>query len=68
MLMGKLRVILPKRNRKDVQADLPESVKSQLEIVFVSTVEEALEEVWGREIWAVGVGSGRGGGKVEARL
>jgi len=61
------RVILPKRNRKDVQADLPESVRSELNIAFASTIDEALEEVWGRDIWAAGVGGARGV-KVEARL
>ena len=30
------RVILPARNRKDVQADLPESVREQMSVAYVS--------------------------------
>jgi len=61
------RVILPLRNKKDVQSDLPESVRSNLNIAFASTIEEALEEVWGKDIWAPGMGLGKGV-KVEAHL
>lgn len=63
----RLRVILPHRNRKDVQSDLPESVRSQLEITYISSIEEALEDVWDKDIWASGAGLGKGV-KVEARL
>jgi hypothetical protein len=42
------RVILPKRNFKDVQADLPQSTRTQMSFAYVGTIEEALEEVWGR--------------------
>lgn len=57
------RVILPSRNRKDVLSDLPKSLTDDLAIEFVGTVEELLEEVWGREVWVRGEGL-----KVEARL
>jgi hypothetical protein len=57
------RVILPKRNFKDVQADLPESTTKQMNFAYVGTIEEALEEVWGRDVWAV-----KSGARVEARL
>jgi ATP-dependent Lon protease len=59
---GITRVILPERNRKDVQADLPESVKRDIQIQHVGSVEALLEAVWGREVWVGGVG------KAEARL
>lgn len=59
---GIKRVILPERNRKDVQADLPDSLRRELDIQHVGSVEALLETVWGRDVW---VG---GGSKVEARL
>lgn len=46
-----LRILLPKRNRKDVEADLPESVRNEIAFVFVSTIDEALTEVYGRDVW-----------------
>lgn len=39
---GIKRVILPQRSAKDT-ADIPASVRSALELIFVSTVREALE-------------------------
>ncbi|RSH93124.1 hypothetical protein EHS25_007477 [Saitozyma podzolica] len=60
---GITKVILPKRNFKDVQADLPQSMRTQMSFAYVGTIEEALEEVWGRDVWAV-----KGGARVEARL
>jgi hypothetical protein len=59
----KRRVILPLRNRKDVQNDLPESLRNDMSIEFVGTVEELLEEVWGKDVWSNGQGI-----KLEARL
>jgi ATP-dependent Lon protease len=38
---GVKRVVLPERNRKDV-VDIPKSVRDELEIVFVSRIEETL--------------------------
>jgi hypothetical protein len=35
-------VILPEKNRKDVEVDLPRSIKDDLEIVFVKSIWEAL--------------------------
>jgi ATP-dependent Lon protease len=55
-------VLLPERNKKDVQADLPDSLKKELDIEHVSSIEALLEAVWGTGIW---VG---GRSKVEARL
>lgn len=46
-------MILPARNRKDVLNDLPESTRKEMTFAFISTVEELLEEVWGRDVWAV---------------
>jgi ATP-dependent Lon protease len=39
---GIKRVILPERNRKDL-VDIPESVRNELELVFVKRIEELLE-------------------------
>ncbi|ORY34573.1 Lon protease C-terminal proteolytic domain-domain-containing protein [Naematelia encephala] len=61
---GITKVILPRRNRKDVQADLPESVRKSLEIIYVDQIEEVLQEVWGKEVWA----DGRDAVRVDARL
>jgi ATP-dependent Lon protease len=64
-------VILPSRNRKDVQNDLPESVRKEIQFAFVATIDEALEEVWSKEIWAAGVDKvvmQRSGRRGEARL
>lgn len=60
---AELRVLLPKRNRKDVEADLPESVRSEITFVFLSTVDQAIEEVFGKDIWRQGEGT-----RIEARL
>lgn len=57
------RVLLPKRNRKDVEADLPESVRNEMTFIFLSTVDQAIEEVFGKDIWRQGEGI-----RVEARL
>lgn len=54
---------MPKGNKKNVHADLAQSVKDQVEFVYVSNIDEALEEVFGRDIWREGNGA-----KVEARL
>jgi ATP-dependent Lon protease len=59
---GITKVILPERNRKDVQADLPDSIRRDITIEHVASVEALLEAVWGREVWVGGTG------KVEARL
>jgi ATP-dependent Lon protease len=42
--VGLRRIVLPKANEKDLQ-DVPEAVRSELSIVLVETIEEALEAV-----------------------
>lgn len=41
---------MPGQNEKDAR-ELPESTKD-MKITFYRTVEEAIEEVWGRDLWA----------------
>jgi ATP-dependent Lon protease len=36
-------VVLPERNRKDVEEEVPEQVRESLEIKFVNTMEEVLD-------------------------
>ncbi|ORX37547.1 Lon protease C-terminal proteolytic domain-domain-containing protein [Kockovaella imperatae] len=59
---GITKIILPKRNLKDVQSDLPESVREEMSFAFVSTIPEVLAEIWGEEVVK------KGSFKVEARL
>jgi len=40
--MGLHRIMLPKANEKDLR-DIPEAVRSELSLIFVETIEEALE-------------------------
>jgi ATP-dependent Lon protease len=40
--MGLRRIMLPKANEKDLK-DVPEAVRSELSLIFVETIEEALE-------------------------
>jgi ATP-dependent Lon protease len=40
--MGLCRIMLPKANEKDLP-DVPEAVRSELSLIFVETIEEALE-------------------------
>jgi len=40
--MGLRRILLPKANEKDLQ-DVPETVRNELTLIFVETIEEALE-------------------------
>jgi ATP-dependent Lon protease len=40
--MGLRRIMLPKANEKDLP-DVPEAVRSELSLIFVETIEEALE-------------------------
>jgi ATP-dependent Lon protease len=39
---GIKRVVLPDRNRKDL-VDIPETIRKELELVFVKRIQEALE-------------------------
>jgi ATP-dependent Lon protease len=42
--VGLRRIVLPKANEKDLK-DVPESVRSEISVVFVETIEEVLEAV-----------------------
>lgn len=63
------KVILPQANRKDVEHDVPREVREALDLVFVRTIEEALDAAFGKGalMWRRG---SRGGGSmlVESRL
>ncbi|PWY99346.1 ATP-dependent protease La [Testicularia cyperi] len=48
---GIRKVLLPHRNRKDVEADLPQKVKDELEIKYVKTVWEAMEAAFGNRLF-----------------
>lgn len=58
------KVILPWANRKDVEHDVPKEVRAAIQIVFVRTVEEALEAAFGKGV----VGWRRSDVLVESRL
>ncbi|KZT54761.1 hypothetical protein CALCODRAFT_438098 [Calocera cornea HHB12733] len=45
------RVILPKRNRRDVEMDVPVEVRKDIEFVYVETVEDALEAAFGKGVF-----------------
>ncbi|WVQ84837.1 ATP-dependent protease La [Cryptococcus sp. DSM 104549] len=65
---GMTKVILPHGNRKDVEADVPDVVKRDITFVYVATIEEAIEEVWGKSIWAEDAKERGVVGRVDARL
>ncbi|KAJ1021621.1 hypothetical protein NDA16_003758 [Ustilago loliicola] len=48
---GIKKVLLPHRNRKDVEADLPKKVRDELEIKYVKTVWEAMEAAFGNKLF-----------------
>jgi len=48
---GIKRIILPLRNRKDVVADLPARVKTEIKFEYVKTIWEALEVAFGDRLW-----------------
>lgn len=52
------------RNEKDTGKELGERVKRDIDIIFIRTIEEGLEAVWGPDIWV----DGRGEVGVAARL
>ncbi|BGP15798.1 hypothetical protein JCM10213_005720 [Rhodosporidiobolus nylandii] len=43
-------LILPRRNKRDVDADVPASVKGEVEFVYVDRVEQALEAAFGGRV------------------
>jgi ATP-dependent Lon protease len=51
------RVILPRRNQKDLR-DVPDEVKKQLSFDFVDTIEEVLKIALGMDLAGPGVGAG----------
>jgi hypothetical protein len=57
---------MSERNRKDVEADIPASIKDEVEFRFVRTLQDALEVVWGGDAWNADEPSGKG--RSEARL
>ncbi|WWC95654.1 ATP-dependent protease La [Kwoniella sp. B9012] len=67
--VGVKKIILPRTNRPDVEADIPDLVKKEIHFVYVDKIEQAIEEVWGKDIW-VGPGAGERDMrvKVDARL
>lgn len=61
-------MILPYANRKDVEYDVPPEVREALELVFVRTVEEALDAAFGAGALLWRTGSRNGSMLVESRL
>lgn len=49
---GIAKVILPVRNRKDYEQDLPEAVRREMQVVFVHTIHEALDAAFGKNLEA----------------
>ncbi|OZJ02708.1 hypothetical protein BZG36_03853 [Bifiguratus adelaidae] len=53
---GITRVIMPERNRKDVEGDVPEKARQDMEFVYVKEVGEVLQHVFGDKLsWQLGV-------------
>lgn len=48
--VGIKHVLLPHRNRKDAEADLPKSVQEELKITYVKNIWQALEVVFGDKV------------------
>jgi ATP-dependent Lon protease len=49
---GIKKVILPTRNRKDVEGDVPVNVKSEINFVYANSVYDVLQSAFeGEEIW-----------------
>lgn len=57
---GISRVLLPVRNRKDVEADLPKEVRAELEIIYVNTIWNALDAAFGNSLYEHVVGNHEG--------
>jgi ATP-dependent Lon protease len=49
---GIKQVLLPARNRKDIEADLPANVKAELQVVYIKTIWQALEHAFGHALFA----------------
>jgi ATP-dependent Lon protease len=61
------RIILPKRNQKDVK-EIPEDVRAKLDLVFVDDVAELLKEALGLDVSASAVMSASGDGREAAQV
>ncbi|PWN35133.1 ATP-dependent protease La [Meira miltonrushii] len=48
---GIKRLILPMRNRKDVESDLPQNVRSDLDIQYVRTIWQAIDIAFGNALY-----------------
>ncbi|KAK0532981.1 hypothetical protein OC835_003148 [Tilletia horrida] len=57
---GITKILLPYRNRKDVEADLPAKIKADVEIVYVKTIWNALEAAFGHALFEHVVGHHEG--------
>lgn len=44
---GLRRVVLPARNRKDVEADVPTTIRESMEFIYVRNVEHAIRATIG---------------------
>ncbi|WWC73858.1 ATP-dependent protease La [Kwoniella pini CBS 10737] len=62
---GVKKIVLPRTNRPDVMTDVPELVRNDIQFIYVDKIEQAIEEVWGKDIWA---GGDKDFIKVDARL
>ncbi|KAK4052285.1 hypothetical protein OIO90_004366 [Microbotryomycetes sp. JL221] len=66
---GITTVLLPFKNRKDVEVDLNSQIKKEIEIVYIKTIWEALEQAFGSEVLWNGVKGGKDNAVVvESRL
>lgn len=49
---GVRKVILPQRNQRDVEADIPAPVRVEMDVVYVRTIQDALHAVFGASLEA----------------
>ncbi|WFD17848.1 endopeptidase La [Malassezia caprae] len=47
---GVRKVILPQRNQRDVEADIPAPVRAEMDVVYVRTIQDALHAVFGASL------------------
>ncbi|KAK9478669.1 Lon protease C-terminal proteolytic domain-containing protein [Lipomyces japonicus] len=47
---GIKKVLLPTRNRKDVEQDMPENVRKEMTFVYLKNMWDALVEIWPQDI------------------
>ncbi|KAE8215821.1 hypothetical protein CF327_g931 [Tilletia walkeri] len=57
---GITKILLPYRNRKDVEADLPAKIKADVEIVYIKTMWQALDAAFGHALFEHVVGHHEG--------